>query len=71
MLTNVGQSWADPSETFRVNAIGTLNLLEAAARVRVPPTVVLVSSAEVYGPCSDATPSMKKVSFVRRNPLCW
>jgi len=55
-LTHVGRSWSDPSETFRVNAMGTLNVLEAAARCEVPPVVVLVSSAEVYGPASDGTP---------------
>jgi GDP-4-dehydro-6-deoxy-D-mannose reductase len=48
-LSHVGRSWADPSATFRVNAEGTLNVLEAAARCAEPPTVVLVSSAEVYG----------------------
>jgi GDP-4-dehydro-6-deoxy-D-mannose reductase len=53
-LTHVGQSWRDPVETFRVNAMGTLNLLEAAASCDVPPVVVLVSSAEVYGPTPDA-----------------
>jgi GDP-4-dehydro-6-deoxy-D-mannose reductase len=52
-LTHVGQSWREPAETFRVNAVGTLNLLEAAAACAVPPVVVLVSSAEVYGPAPD------------------
>jgi GDP-4-dehydro-6-deoxy-D-mannose reductase len=55
-LTQVGQSWREPGETFRVNAVGTLNVLEAAARCEVPPTVVLISSSEVYGPAKDATP---------------
>ena len=55
-LTHVGRSWAEPAETFRVNALGTLNLLEAAARCQVPPIVVVVSSAEIYGPVSDAEP---------------
>jgi GDP-4-dehydro-6-deoxy-D-mannose reductase len=51
-LTHVGQSWSDPGETLRVNAMGTLNVLEAASRCEVPPVVVLVSSAEVYGPAA-------------------
>jgi GDP-4-dehydro-6-deoxy-D-mannose reductase len=55
-LTHVGLSWSEPAETFRVNAVGTLNLLEAAARCPAPPVVVLVSSAEVYGPAPDAEP---------------
>ena len=53
-LTHVGRSWSEPGETFRVNAMGTLNLLEAAAGCDTPPVVVLVSSAEVYGPVTDA-----------------
>ncbi len=53
-LTHVGQSWREPAETFRVNAVGTLNLLEAAAACDSPPVVVLVSSAEVYGPAPDS-----------------
>jgi GDP-4-dehydro-6-deoxy-D-mannose reductase len=48
-LTHVGASWEDPAETMRVNAIGTLLVLEAAGRCDPAPTVVLVSSAEVYG----------------------
>lgn len=55
-LTHVGHSWEEPAETFRVNALGTLNILEAARRCGVPPAVVLVSSAEVYGPASDGKP---------------
>ena len=55
-LTHVGRSWSEPAETFRVNAMGTLNLLEAAAHCAVPPVVVLVSSAEVYGPAASAQP---------------
>jgi GDP-4-dehydro-6-deoxy-D-mannose reductase len=53
-LTHVGQSWREPAETFRVNAMGTLNLLEAAASCEVPPVVLMVSSAEVYGPAPAA-----------------
>jgi GDP-4-dehydro-6-deoxy-D-mannose reductase len=48
-LTHVGASWDDPAETMRVNAIGTVAVLEAAWRCDPTPTVVLVSSAEVYG----------------------
>jgi GDP-4-dehydro-6-deoxy-D-mannose reductase len=49
-LTHVGASWDDPAETMRVNAIGTVTVLEAAWRCEPAPAVVLVSSAEVYGP---------------------
>lgn len=46
---DVAASWADPAETLRVNATGTLGVLEAARRCPAPPRVLLVSSAEVYG----------------------
>jgi GDP-4-dehydro-6-deoxy-D-mannose reductase len=46
---DVAASWADPAETLRVNATGTLGVLEAARRCPSPPRVLLVSSAEVYG----------------------
>lgn len=48
-LAHVGRSWQEPAEYFRVNAGGTLNVLEAARRCPGPPRVVVVSSAEVYG----------------------
>jgi GDP-4-dehydro-6-deoxy-D-mannose reductase len=48
-LTNVGRSWSDPAEVLRVNAIGTLYVLEAARACAHPPRVLLTSSAEVYG----------------------
>ncbi len=50
--SNVGMSWEDPVGTFEVNAVGTLNLCQAAAsaaRRGEAPRVLLVSSAEVYG----------------------
>jgi GDP-4-dehydro-6-deoxy-D-mannose reductase len=48
-ITNVGESWGAPQATFEVNAMGTLNLLEATRALPRPPTVLLVCSAEVYG----------------------
>jgi GDP-4-dehydro-6-deoxy-D-mannose reductase len=48
-LTNVGRSWADPAEVLRVNAMGTLHVLEAARVCAQAPRVLLTSSAEVYG----------------------
>jgi GDP-4-dehydro-6-deoxy-D-mannose reductase len=53
-LTHVGDSWVAPEETFRVNAIGSLSILEAARKTERPPRIVLVSSAEVYGPGESA-----------------
>lgn len=49
-LAHVGESWANPLRTFDVNAVGTLHLLEAARHVDPKPRVLLIGSAEVYGP---------------------
>ncbi|HUZ20879.1 MAG TPA: GDP-mannose 4,6-dehydratase [Acidimicrobiales bacterium] len=54
-LAHVGLSWDEPGETFRVNALGTLNLVEAALACARPPRIMLISSAEVYGR-GDGTP---------------
>jgi GDP-4-dehydro-6-deoxy-D-mannose reductase len=48
-LASVGASWENPALTFAVNAAGTQNLLDGARRLATAPTVLLVSSAEVYG----------------------
>lgn len=47
---------ADDSAFYAVNVVGTMNLLAAAAALPVKPrTVVLASSANIYGNC-DASP---------------
>ena len=48
-LASVGRSWTDPNEVLRVNATGTLYVLEAARACPHPPRVLMTSSAEVYG----------------------
>jgi GDP-4-dehydro-6-deoxy-D-mannose reductase len=61
-LADVSKSWEDPGETLRVNATGTLGVLEAARRCPEPPVVLLVSSGEVYG-------HGKGEPFTERSPL--
>jgi GDP-4-dehydro-6-deoxy-D-mannose reductase len=48
-LSSVGDSWRDVSETWRVNALGTVNILEAAAGARV----LVASTADVYGAADE------------------
>jgi GDP-4-dehydro-6-deoxy-D-mannose reductase len=48
-LSHVGESWKRMGEYFRVNVIGTENLLAAAGGR----PVVVASSAEVYGPVPE------------------
>lgn len=46
--SDVGGSWSDPGTTLRVNAEGTLHVLDAARRAGTR-RVVVISSADVYG----------------------
>lgn len=48
-IASVGLSWKEPREVFRVNAVGTLEVLEAARACARPPRVLIIGSAEVYG----------------------
>ena len=48
-LSSVRDSLEHPAEAFRVNTVGTRNLLEAVRRVGVKPRILIVSSAETYG----------------------
>jgi GDP-4-dehydro-6-deoxy-D-mannose reductase len=63
-MTHVGESWENPSQVLRVNVLGTAELLAAARTLDTSPTVLVVSSAEVYGvvtpeqlPLDEATPT--------------
>jgi GDP-4-dehydro-6-deoxy-D-mannose reductase len=48
-LSSVGASWGEAGETWRVNTVGTVNVLEAV-RLETPETRVLfASTGEVYG----------------------
>ncbi len=46
---HVGDSWRDPLDVLRVNVLGTGAVLAAARRAAPEATVLVVSSAEVYG----------------------
>ncbi len=47
--SHVGESWRDPLDVLRVNVLGTAAVLAATRRAREDATVLVVSSAEVYG----------------------
>jgi len=51
--SDVGGSWAAPRSTFLANALGTLNVLEAAREAQVT-RVLAVSSADVYGTVAES-----------------
>ena len=47
--SSVAASWSDPVQTFQVNAIGTLRLLETVRLLHPAACIVLVGSGEQYG----------------------
>jgi GDP-4-dehydro-6-deoxy-D-mannose reductase len=49
-FSRVGLSWRSKVETYRTNILATSNILEVAAEINPPPAVLMISSAEVYGP---------------------
>jgi GDP-4-dehydro-6-deoxy-D-mannose reductase len=51
--SDVSGSWHNPMQTFQVNAAGTLSVLEGARQAKIS-RVLLISSADVYGPVSPA-----------------
>jgi len=61
--SSVARSWQDPEPAYQANILGQLHLLEAARTMKTLPTVVIASSAEIYGrdghdgkPISEAAP---------------
>lgn len=53
-LPHVAESWTRSRQALEVNALGTHLLLDAVARLRLDPLVVIVSSALVYRPAAEA-----------------
>jgi GDP-4-dehydro-6-deoxy-D-mannose reductase len=61
--SSVARSWENPVETYRINVMGTVNLLEGAIALVSSPRVLLVGSSEEYGkvspeqmPLNEGTP---------------
>ena len=49
----VPRSFEEPRETFEINLLGTLNLLQALTAMKFSGTMVFVSSGDVYGRVPD------------------
>jgi GDPmannose 4,6-dehydratase len=65
--SSVGVSFAEPVETFVVNAGGTLNVLEAARRANPQPRVLLAASGEIFGDTGGA-PANERSALRPLNP---
>src|SRR5690606_2455666 len=50
----VPKAFADPAATLSNNIVGQVNLFQALLKHDLRPTVVVVSSSEIYGPVEDA-----------------
>lgn len=56
-VTSIPLSWQDAAQTFMVNVLGTLNLLEAIRNVSINPIAEITGSSAEYGlSANDATP---------------
>jgi GDP-4-dehydro-6-deoxy-D-mannose reductase len=51
--SSVGASWDDPGETWRVNAVGTVNVLEAVRAAAPEARVLVPSTGDVYGSAAE------------------
>lgn len=49
-VSSVRESWKMPQTTVATNVVGSLNILEGAKRLSIPPRVLLIGSSEEYAP---------------------
>ena len=47
--SHVPSAWENPERTWRINVIGTLNIMRACQAQRSAPRMLFISSGEVYG----------------------
>lgn len=67
--SSVSASWKDPSRTLKVNAGGTIHLLEALRSEQLTPRIVLIGSGEQYGMVRpEDNPIREECPFRPANP---
>lgn len=63
----VTTSWQNPKEDFEINALGTLNLLEAMRSQKVNPAFLYASTNKVYGGMEDIAVELVANQYVYRD----
>jgi GDP-4-dehydro-6-deoxy-D-mannose reductase len=63
--SSVHQSWLDPGGTLRTNVLAVVHLLDAARRAALRPAVLVVGSAEEYGPVRLAELPIREEAALR------
>ena len=63
--SSVHRSWIDPGGTLRTNVLGLVNLLDAVRRRGLRPAVLVVGSAEEYGPVGPEDIPLKEQTPLR------
>jgi len=61
----VPTSWKCPAETFAINAIGQINLFEAALSLKLSPRIQIAGSSEEYGQVHPDEIPMKETNPLR------
>lgn len=56
------QSWLDPEETFKINVLGTLNLLESIRKAAIDPVIEVACSSAEYAPSNEAELPIKETN---------
>lgn len=63
--SSVQQSWLDPGGTLRTNVLGIVHLLDAACQCALRPVVLVVGSAEEYGPVAAVDMPIRETTPLR------
>jgi GDP-4-dehydro-6-deoxy-D-mannose reductase len=63
--SSVHRSWADPGGTLRTNVLGIVHVLDAARRLSLRPSVLVVGSADEYGPVAASELPLRETAPLR------
>jgi GDP-4-dehydro-6-deoxy-D-mannose reductase len=62
---SVHRSWADPGGTLRTNVLGIVHVLDAVRRIGLRPAVLVVGSADEYGPAPASEQPLRETAPLR------